>query len=144
MKRVTLALLVLLLAVFNLKAGEDEEAIKKAIIMAYVEAIHNLKNVDSIEKGFHPGFELLGLRDGELTKYPIQAWKESTEKRAEEHPEGAEKKTVARFPLIDITGDAAIAKVELYRQDTLVYSDYISLYRFEDGWKIVSKIYQKH
>ncbi|MEE4213690.1 MAG: hypothetical protein V2I34_01415, partial [Bacteroidales bacterium] len=52
--------------------GEDEKvAIKKVIDESYVEAIQNRKNIENIEKGFHPGFNLLGVDNQDnLTKYP--------------------------------------------------------------------------
>jgi hypothetical protein len=144
MKSVLLSLLSMVLISSAFAAADEADAVKEAIKKSYVESIHNWKNLDNIDKGFHPGFELLGLRQGELTKYPIESWKEATLKAVEKHPEGPRCETEARFPIIDITGDAAMAKVELYRKDTLIFSDYLFLYRFEDGWKIVSKIYQRH
>ena len=47
------------------------------------------------------------------------------------------------FKSIDITGTAAVAKIEFFVDNVLTYVDYISLYKFEDGWKIVNKIYYK-
>ena len=32
----------------------------------------------------------------------------------------------------------------IYRAGKLIFSDYMSLYRFEDGWKIAGKIYYSH
>ena len=48
------------------------------------------------------------------------------------------------IPMVSVSGDAAVAKVMIYRDDKLIYSDYMSLYKFEDGWKIVAKIYFSH
>ncbi len=45
------------------------------------------------------------------------------------------------FPLIDVTGNAAVAKVKFMVGDRHVYTDYLSLLRFTEGWKIVNKIY---
>jgi hypothetical protein len=45
---------------------------------------------------------------------------------------------------VDVTGNAAIAKIEVFKDSRHVYTDYMSLYKFKDGWKIVNKIYQKH
>ena len=47
-------------------------------------------------------------------------------------------------PSIDITGSAAVARVELYRDFKHIFTDYLSLYRFDDGWKIVGKIFYQH
>ena len=46
--------------------------------------------------------------------------------------------------MIDITGTAAIVKIELFKGGKQIYTDYLSLYKFEEGWRIVNKIYFKH
>ncbi|HPE56625.1 MAG TPA: nuclear transport factor 2 family protein [Bacteroidales bacterium] len=124
----------------------DEAAIKQVIQSAYVDGLQNKGPVEDIEAGFHPGFELLGVRNDELTKWPIYSWIQYHENKLEEDPTPptAEEKVTCEFPLIDVTGTAAIAKIELYRGGEKIYTDYLSLYKFEEGWEIVSKIYFKH
>ena len=43
-----------------------------------------------------------------------------------------------------MTGSAASVKLELHQNDTRIFTDYLSLYKFPDGWKIVGKIYYRH
>ena len=45
---------------------------------------------------------------------------------------------------MDVTGNAATVRLELYRDGKHAFTDYLSLYRFPDGWKIVSKTFQAH
>ena len=45
-----------------------------------------------------------------------------------------------KFLFIDIAGNVAVAKIEFYEGEELNYIDYLSLMKFEGGWKIVSKI----
>lgn len=149
MKRTLLSIALISLALIVAASNPnnnntDEVAVKDAINKAYVETLYNLNNVQNIDNGIHQEFKLLGLRKGELTEYTIDRWKKATEYKAQCCPNGVEVKTEARFPMIDVTGDAAVAKVQLYREGHLVFSEYISLYRFEDGWKIVSNIFQRH
>ncbi|MGM0666583.1 MAG: nuclear transport factor 2 family protein [Bacteroidota bacterium] len=124
--------------------GEDEKkAIKEVINDSYVEAIQNRKSIENIEKGFHPGFNLLGVDNQDnLTKYPIYTWSANTRK-AVDAGQLPELETSAKYPMIDITGNAAVAKVELFRGGKQIFTDYLSLYKFDDGWKIVSKIYYR-
>ncbi|MBN1338972.1 MAG: nuclear transport factor 2 family protein [Bacteroidales bacterium] len=126
--------------------GQDEEAIKKVIQISYVDGLQNKGKSEDIEKGFHPGFELLGINEGQLTKWPIYSWIEYHEKKLAKDPSppADNEKVTAKFPMIDITGDAAVVKVELYKDKNLIFTDYLSLYKFEEGWKIVSKIYFRH
>ncbi|MEE4116440.1 MAG: nuclear transport factor 2 family protein, partial [Marinilabiliaceae bacterium] len=91
--------------------------------------------------GFHPGFNLLGVDQGNnLTKLPIYSWEAGVRKRVEAG-QLPKVETTAKYPLVDITGKAAMVKVELYREGKKIFTDYLQLYKFEEGWRIVSKIY---
>ena len=138
---------IIMLSSFILGAFAQNESDKKAIIKtidaAYVQGLQNGQNIENINKGFHPGFNLLGLDQGNnLTKYPIYTWEASVRKRVESG-QLPPVKTTAKFPLIDITGNAAVVKVELYHGEKQIFTDYLSLYKFEEGWRIVSKIYYR-
>ncbi len=148
MKRFLTLLSVILLAPVMLLAGvEDEkEEIKKVITSAYVNGLQNKGPVADIEAGFHPGFELLGVRNNELTKWPIYSWVQYHEKKLKEDPgpPKADEIISSNFPMIDVTGNAAVAKVELYKGPQIIFTDYLSLYKFDEGWRIVNKIYFRH
>ena len=45
---------------------------------------------------------------------------------------------------IDITGKNAAAKVQISKKDNIIYTDYLLLLKYRDGWKIVAKIYHEH
>jgi hypothetical protein len=123
-------------------AQSDENAIKVLIQSAYVDGLQNLGDLEKTKAGFHPDFVLLGLRDGTLTRLPIAEWIASAEKRK---ADGVKPPlTVCRFLAVDVTGSAASVKLELHQNDTRIFTDYLSLYRFPDGWKIVGKIYYRH
>ncbi|MCA1757608.1 MAG: nuclear transport factor 2 family protein [Bacteroidales bacterium] len=125
------------------QATGEKEAIIKVIGSAYVEGIQNAKEIENISKGFHPGFNLLGIdQAGNLTMLPIYTW-EASIKRGVEAGRTPAVQTTAKYPMIDITGSAAIAKVELYREGKQIFTDYLSLYKFPEGWRIVSKIYYR-
>lgn len=42
-----------------------------------------------------------------------------------------------RIVSLDVTEDCAAAKVEISKDGRLVYTDYLTLLKFRDGWKIV-------
>ena len=146
MKAMTFALTAMLVlsSAFPVRAEEasDEAAIKQLVQQAYVDGLLNLGDLDKTRAGFHPDFVLLGLRNGQLTRFAIADWIASAEKQktAGQKPPA----TTVQKITIDITGTAAAAKLELARAGKLVYTDYLSLYKFGDGWKIVGKIYFSH
>lgn len=146
MKKMTLVLfgIFAMASVFSQSSIEqDKEAIKKVIQSAYIDGLQNQGDIETIEKGFHPGFNLLVFRDNMVSEFPIYNWIEITNKRKEANPEGMpeDKKTTCEFEMIDVTGTAAMAKINLYKEGKHIYTDYLSLYKFQDGWKIVGKIY---
>jgi hypothetical protein len=148
MKTIKLFILVLTFVPFAVLAQneQEQEAIKKVIQSAYVDGLQNKGPVADIEKGFHPGFELLGNKNNELTKFPIYSWIMYHRKKLAENPTppAGDEIVTCKYPLIDITGNAAIAKIELSKGGALIFTDYLSLYKFEEGWQVVSKIYYKH
>ena len=136
-----------LFAVDQLDKEKKREAIKKVILGAYIEGLFNKGDLDVTRKGFHPDFNLLGNRNNKLTKFPIKQWIASTEKRNQKDPTPLKEneKTTCKFVFVDITGDAAVAKIDLFAKgEKHIYTDYLFLYEFEEGWRIVSKIYHAH
>ena len=99
-------------------------------------------DMEAIMKGFHPGFNLMGVgQNNQLWKYPLYNWAESNAKRIAEKPTPPEEWVTLKFPFIDIEGNAAVAKIAFYEGERLAYYDYLSLYKFEEGWKIITKIF---
>ena len=138
----TLAALLAVPAAARAQAPSDEEAIKTLVQAAYVDGLQNLGDLDKTRAGFHPDFVLLGLRDGSLTKLPIADWVAGVEKR-----KAAGQKpplTTVKFLTVDVTGQAAAVKLELHQNDKRIFTDYLSLYKFPEGWKIVGKIFYRH
>lgn len=129
----------------NRTANTDVESIRKVIEESYVRGIHNERDVQLIKKGFHPDFNMLMLRgEGAPGKLPISDWMASIEQRRQSEPGPAKVKTDHTFEMVDAAGTAAVAKIGLFREGKQEYTDYMSLYKFPDGWKIVGKKYCSH
>ncbi|MGZ2368332.1 nuclear transport factor 2 family protein [Ancylomarina sp. YFZ004] len=147
MKKITI--LFVMFFVINMAFAQDiddeKKAIKNVIQTSYVEGLQNEGNLEKIDQGIHPDFVLLGIGEGEnMWKLPIDKWKEKTVKKLEEGKLPRKEKPVTiKFLSIDITGTAAVAKIEFYVGKKLTYIDYISLYKFEGNWKMVNKIFYK-
>ena len=124
---------------------EEKKAIKNVIQTSYVEGLQNEGNLEKIDQGIHSGFVLLGIGEGDkMWELPIAQWKEKTEMKLKEGKLPRKENPVSiQFLSIDITGTAAVAKIEFYVGEKLMYIDYISLYKFEGNWKMVNKIFYK-
>lgn len=125
------------------QAASEEDAIKQVVQGAYIDGLQNLGDIQTIRGGFHPDFEMLVYRDGQLSKFPISTWIERVEQR-KANPSTTPPNISGKFIDVEITGTVAIVKLELYRENIRIFTDYISLYKFSDGWKIVSKVYYQH
>ncbi len=133
-----------LIAQSNIDAESNKIEIIKVIQNAYADGIANYGDIKAINNGFHPGFAILGLWNNSLTKYPIYRWIENVKFRKKEGKYPLKEKIIFKYPLINITGNAAIVKIEYYEGEKRKYTDYLSLYKFKEGWRIVSKIFYEH
>lgn len=144
----TILLPIMLFAVIVLTAQENQkEIIKETIQTSYVEGLQNEGDASKIDAGFHPGFYLLGIdKEDAMWKYSIKDWKNKAVQKRKEgvFPLVGNNKVSVKFLNVDITGNAAMVKLEYYIGEKLTFVDYISLYKFESGWKIVSKIFYKY
>ncbi len=123
---------------------KEKEAIKKTILMAYQDGLLNEGDVKKIDKGFHPDFEMLGInQQGEMYRYHLNDWKANNEKKLADGrlPKKGKDQVKIKIPMVDVTGIAAVAKIDFYVNDKLTFVDYQSLYKLDGEWKIVAKIY---
>ena len=131
-----------LLAVPN-DIEKEQEAIKQVIETAYVKGIHIDRDPAAIRGGFHPDFTMLVFKDNQMIKVTLDDWIARLEEGKKKNPTLAEK-TTHKFEIVDLSGTAAVARIEVFKNDNHVFTDYMSLYKFEDGWKIVNKIFYLH
>jgi hypothetical protein len=150
MKRSALYAILLTALALALSSGSyaesetEEAAVKKVIEEAYVKGIHIERDIPAIEKGFHPDFDMLIFKNGEIRRFPLADWIGSIKKGKEKNPGPPPYEVTSKIPMVDVAGNAAVARVEIFRDSKHIYTDYMSLYKFEDGWKIVRKIYFRH
>jgi len=145
MKKCILTLSVIFCCLVSIAQTSDEDAIKKVVTSAYVEGIQNDGSIDDIRKGIHPTFTMLRVTDNEVKPFPIEEWIAAIEKRrAEAKPDDKKVRTEAKFVSVDITGTAAVAKLELSREGKKTFTDYIVLHKFNEGWRIISKSFFRH
>jgi hypothetical protein len=128
------------------EADVAKSEIQALIETSYVNGAFNDLDTKSMRAGFHPVFKIHGVgNDGKLSTFPIDEWIAGIEKRkAAPDFDPKDEKWEHRFTLVDVTGVAAVAKVELFRNSRHVFTDYLSLLKLHDGWKITDKVYYQH
>jgi hypothetical protein len=91
-----------------------------------------------IAAAFHPQATLIATDAGRVEIDPVAAWigrVEGRQARGERAPPATSETEV-----LDVAGDAAVARVRVQFAAQTV-TDYLSLLKSADGWRIVNKIY---
>ncbi len=130
---------------FNLSAQETKQEVKEVIISAYVNGIHNSGPIEDIEAGFHKDFIMHAFADNGINEVSIQDWVANIKKGRSkpDYDPNARPKSTAEFTNISVNGNSAIAELNLIRNNKKIFTDYLALYKFEEGWKIVSKTFYR-
>ena len=140
MKKVSLLACALLFA-FSITADDAvDAAIVQVVDEAYVQGIHLDGDADKVRKGMHESFVMFIRTDSGVNQLTRDAWIARLKPRDASAPRPDIK---ADIKVLDQTGDAAVARVHLFRDGKQIFTDYISLYRFADGWKLVGKTFQR-
>lgn len=126
---------VALLAVALTPAPDEEEEAVRAAIAHYFQG-HATGNGAHFEKVFHPQAKLFWIRDGRLNQRTSAEYIAG----ASGTPPADEAQHERRIADIDITGNAAIVKVELDYPGAFI-TDYISMLKIEGRWQIVNKTF---
>jgi hypothetical protein len=144
MKKISFFFLLLITLISSVAfAQTDEDQVKAVIESAYIGGIHNGGPVADIRAGFHPSFIMFVSANNNIKQMPIEEWITNIEKnRATSSNDGS--KASAKFVSVSVVGTSANAQLELYRKDKKVFTDNLLLYKFPEGWKIVSKTFFRH
>jgi hypothetical protein len=121
----------------NKTKAEIEEVIEEA----YLRGVHGDQDPERVKNGFHPEFAMLVLKDNQLEKVDVDGWLARVEGMKSTNPQMWQSKTSCRFEIVDVTGYAAVAKLDVWKGKVPFSTDYMLLYRFAEGWRVVSKIY---
>jgi hypothetical protein len=119
----------------------EKEAIKQVIEQAYIRGIHGNQDEKTVKSGFHEDFAMLVLQDDTIDAVSVDEWLDRLEAMKADNPELWGAQTTHEFGLIDLAEYAAVAKLDVYKGATHFSTDYMLLYRFEEGWRIVSKVF---
>ncbi len=135
MKKYLSIIIVLLLAgtIYSQNKVQTENELKELVLKSYVEGLIEFSNSEAAKKGIHPEFHLIVIKENGLIKYPLQKLSENLK----DYPYKADVK--CQFEMIDISGRAAVVKIKL-TSGSHSFTDYLSCYKFKDGWKVVSAL----
>jgi len=122
------------------QAADDQDEIEKLIVEAYVQGVYVNRDEDAVRRGFHPDFVLHVYADGNIVQESLQQWLE----RLQLDGEKSTHSTDYAIEFVDITGNSAVAKLQVFQDSRHLYTDYFGFYKFEHGWRFVNKIFFGH
>lgn len=91
-----------------------------------------------MQQGFHPSAQIYGYLEGDLLADPIQVLYDYVE----QHPLASDLKYIVRS--VDRSKDAASARVEITNWHEHTYTDFFTLLKMGNQWKITNKIFMQH
>lgn len=138
-------LLVLMLLTAGVLNADSKTEVEKVIKASYFNGAFNDLDTETMRKGFHPDFAIFSAKGNNISRYPIDTWIKSTEKRKQDpNFDKAQAKMDCKIASLDVTEGCAAAKIEISKNGKMIYTDYLSLLKFDVGWKIVAKVYHAH
>jgi hypothetical protein len=124
---------------------EEKAEVEELVLVSYVNGAFNDLNPDAMAAGFDPNFAIFSAKGNELSKYPIADWVSSVRKKKNDPAfNPAENVWKHKFSNVHISGNVATIQVDLSKDGKHIYTDYLSLIKFENNWRIVAKVYYKH
>ena len=124
---------------------DDKAEVEKVIKGSYFNGAFNDLDTEAMRKGFHPEFAIFSAKGNDINRYPIDTWVKGIENRKQAADfDASRSKMDCKILSLDVTGGCAAAKVEMSKDGEKIYTDYLSLLKFDDGWKIVAKVYHAH
>jgi hypothetical protein len=118
-------------------AAADERAIREAIARHYF-AAHATGRGASLEGWFVPEGRMMSVQNDLLRVVPSATYIGGFTGT----PPADEARRARRVVMVDVAGDAAIAKVEL-DYPTAVFTDYFQLLKVGGAWKLVNKVFHR-
>jgi len=125
----------------RLSHGGNQEEIKRVIESAYIEGVHTTQDEQTVRAGFDDEFRMFVNTPAGVEPVDISSWMRRVGGMKKAKPELWGQPTTVAFDSIDVTGDSAVAVLAVHKGDTYFSTDYMLLYRLDEGWRIVAKVF---
>ncbi len=113
----------------------EEEAVKKVITDAYINGFLIEGDSQAMRKGIHEDCQFIGYAHTGTVVRPLGYWL----KKIDENPPVPPGAVDYNFKFVSVTGYAAAAEVEIDLGNKFSHTGFFLLYKFKDGWQIISR-----
>ncbi len=128
---------------FSQTTEEEKKAIVEIIKESYIAAAYNNIDIEILKKGFHESFTWQGMHHDRLFVWTLPQWIILLDREKWLRPDW-NNRTTAEIQVIGIEGNASVAKVDIYNNQVHDSTDFLSLYKLKEGWKITNRISHRH
>lgn len=129
------AVALLLLGAAAAEAQQGADAAVRKPLELYIQG-HATGNGDFWRQAFHPSARIEGIREGKLLSRTAAEFAAG----ASGKPAEDEAQRKRRIVSVDVSDDAAFAKIEL-DYPKVKFTDYFTLLKVDGEWRIMSKVY---
>jgi len=136
------SLLLIVAGLLIANQAREKEAVEKAVFEGYIQGIFLKGDAELVRKRWHKECDIVVYRDGKLQIIPVTLWIERLEKQS--GPPLPDTKVTYEFDDVKVVGNAALAVVYIFFDGKQKYTDFMNLYKFDSGWKIVTKTFYSH
>ena len=117
-----------------------DAAIREVLQRCYVEGMYIKRDPDVLRSGLASTFVMQVYWKGELRTSTASEWLD----RMKLSGVPTKKHIESQIKVLDVTGVAAVARVDIHVDSKHKYTDYFGLYKTDEGWKLVTKMFHAH
>lgn len=123
---------------------DNDAAIREVIQEAFVNGIYNEGYLRSVELSYSNAFQSIRLVDSERVEVETLAdWitRVRENQAAGKYPVPDDQRVSVKYLKIDIIGTAANVEFNFMQGGKVRHTDFLALYKFNSGWRIVNRIF---
>lgn len=128
------------------RAYDNAAAIEEVIREAYINGVYNTGYMLSVTQGFSPDFTAIVFEDKDQSRLEtIEDWVKKTEqnKASGNLPLKGDQEVSFSIVKLEISNNIANARVQFMVGGKVQHTDFIGLYKFSTGWKLVNMMYEE-
>lgn len=128
------------------RAYDNAAAIEEVIREAYINGVYNTGYLLSVTQGFSPDFTAIVFEDKDQSRLEtIEDWVKKTEqnKASGNLPLKGDQEVSFSIVKLEISNNIANARVQFMVGGKVQHTDFIGLYKFSTGWKLVNMMYEE-
>lgn len=128
------------------RAYDNAAAIEEVIREAYINGVYNEGYMLSVKQGFSPDFTAIIFEEKDQSRLEtVEDWIRRTEqnKASGNLPLQGDQKVTFDIVKLEISNNIANARVQFMVGGKVQHTDFIGLYKFSTGWKLVNMMYEE-